>query len=71
MTKGGEVMWLLKAIEQNINYFEHSLDFAVKLTGYCNNQSDLGQGGLTMFRLTTYRGASIKAVPFKSNPLHK
>ena len=71
MTKGGEVMWLLKAIEQNINYFEHSLDFVLKLTGYCNNQSDLGQGSLPIFWLTTYRGASIKAVPFESDPLHK
>jgi hypothetical protein len=56
----------LKAIEQNKNYLEHTLDFVLKLTGYRNNQSDLGQGSLTMFRLTTYRGASIKAVPFKS-----
>ena len=79
MTKGGEVMWPLKAIEQNINYFERSLDFVLKLIGYCNNQSDLGLqcsgsqqcSGLTMFRLTTCMGASIKAMPFKSDPLHK
>ena len=70
MTKG-EVMWLLKAIEQNINYLEHCLDFVLKLTENCNNQSDLGQDSLTMFRLTTHRGASIKAVRFKSDPLHK
>jgi hypothetical protein len=56
----------LKAIEQNKNYLEHTLDFVLKLTGHHNNQSDLGQGSLTMFRLPTYRGASIKAVPFKS-----
>ena len=72
MTKGGEVMWLLKAIKQNKNDLEHSMDFMVKLTGYCNNQSDLGQGSLTMFRLTTHTGVHQKnAVPFKSDPLHE
>ena len=49
MTKGGEVVWLLKAIEENKNYLECSLDFVLKLAGYCNNQSDLCQGSLTMF----------------------
>ena len=61
----------LKAIEQNKNYLERTLDFVLKLTGYRNNHSDLGQGSLTMLRLTTYRGASKKAVPFNSNPLHE
>ena len=28
-TKGGEVIWLLNAIEQNKTYYEHSLDFAL------------------------------------------
>ena len=46
MTKGGEAFWLLKAIEQNKSYLEHSLDFVWKLTGYCKNHSDLGQGSL-------------------------
>ena len=61
----------LKAIEQNKNYLEHTLDFVLKLTGYRNNQSDLGQGSLTLFRPTTYRGALKKAVPFNSDPLHE
>jgi hypothetical protein len=61
----------LKAIEQNKNYLERTLDFVLKLTGHRNNQSDLGQGSLTMFRLTTYMGASKKAVPFNSDPLHE
>jgi hypothetical protein len=33
----------LKAIEQNKNYLERTLDFVLKLTGHHNNQSDLGQ----------------------------
>jgi hypothetical protein len=63
----------LKAIEQNKNFLERTLDFVLKLTGYRNNQSDLGQGklSLTMFRLTTYMGASKKAMPFNSDPLHE
>jgi len=61
----------LKAIEQNKNYLERTLDFVLKLTGHRNNQSDLGHGSLTMFRLTTYMGASKKAVPFNSDPLHE
>jgi hypothetical protein len=71
MTKRGEVMWLLKAIEQNKIYLEHSLNFVLKIARYCNNQSDLGQGSLIIFRPTTSRGASKKAVPFSLDPLHK
>jgi hypothetical protein len=71
MTKRGEMMWLLKAIEQNKFYVEHSLDFVLKIAGYCNNQSDLGQGTLIIFRPTTSTGASKKAVPFNSDPLYE
>lgn len=70
-TKGGEVVWLLKALEQRTSYYEHSLESVLKLIGYYNMLSDLGQSRLTMFRLTTYSGASKKAVPFNSDPLHE